>query len=291
MSIVESDKYYFPRGDLVLQIENTLFRVHQDIMVLHSGFFESMYSTPSSDDKEGTSDDNPLHLSKDLCSAQAFTMICKFLYQPILGVLPTATVKELDVWEPVLYATVALEFLGIQENIAKQLSADKKNFLTSTSRLLNIANRINSDELKLDCYYEFVYRTIPLSLSEFAILEGPDLPIITQVRELVRDDVWILTRADVDTSALCRAPSTCSQNLVQLIRKQLGKRNQAHMAGSIFDIPEASNLCTHCDSQRSKLASGCRTKKLDEKVRKWVSDLQSRRLAVDNSESAQATVS
>ncbi|KDN33761.1 hypothetical protein RSAG8_13148, partial [Rhizoctonia solani AG-8 WAC10335] len=79
MSAYRSDKYYFARGDLVIQAENTLFRLHRDILERHSGFFDDMLSMPTNDDTEGT-EENPLILPSDLCPAQSFTVLCKFLY-------------------------------------------------------------------------------------------------------------------------------------------------------------------------------------------------------------------
>lgn len=201
-----------------------------------------------------------------------------------MGVLPTVTVKELDVYEPGLYATTALEFLGIQDCIAKMLCADKKNFLLFTSRLLNIANRINHDGLKWSCYYEFFYRVRPLSLSECADLGTSDLATITHVRELVRDEIWNLTRTDVETSKQCKNPGACSQVILVLVRQQMRRCNQASANGSIFDVSESSNLCSYCDSRGPKLAGTCRVKRLDEKVRKWVSALQPHTVDGNNSE-------
>ncbi|KAF8596124.1 hypothetical protein BDV93DRAFT_563667 [Ceratobasidium sp. AG-I] len=251
-------------------------------MVLHSGFFESMYATPSSDDMEGTSDESPLMLPTGLCSAQAFTMICKFLYQVVVGLLPTVTVKELDLWEPVLDATSALELLGTQNCIVKMLCADKKHFLSSTSRLLNLANRINHEELKWCCYYEFFHRIQPLSFSECAVLGASDLSVITRIRELVRGEIWTLTRTDMVTGKLCKDPRGCSELILSLVRKQIGKCNQIAAKGSIFETSESTSLCSHCDPRGSDWAGVCRVKKLDEKVHKWVSDTESLRFDGDN---------
>ncbi|KDN33380.1 hypothetical protein RSAG8_13529, partial [Rhizoctonia solani AG-8 WAC10335] len=82
MSISRSDECYFPRADLVIQVENTLFKLHQDILERHSGFFEDMFSVPTNDDTEGT-EENPLVLPSDLCSARSFTMLFKFLYRRV----------------------------------------------------------------------------------------------------------------------------------------------------------------------------------------------------------------
>ncbi|KAF8596114.1 hypothetical protein BDV93DRAFT_78736 [Ceratobasidium sp. AG-I] len=179
MNASRSDKYYFPRGDLVILVEHILFRVHQDILERHSGFFEALFASPSNDDTVGRSDERPLRLPRDLSTAQAFTTICKFLYPPLVGALPNVTIKDLDVWEPVLDATLALQFTGIQDYISRGLCNDKKNIHLFTSRLFNIADRIGDEDLKWECYYEFFYRVRPLSLDDGRILGASHLALIT----------------------------------------------------------------------------------------------------------------
>ncbi|KAF8596119.1 hypothetical protein BDV93DRAFT_548515 [Ceratobasidium sp. AG-I] len=265
MDVVQSDKYFFQRGDIVIQVENTLFKVHKDLLERYSGHFENLFSEPTVKE-EGDTTDNPLYLSEDLCSAQAFTMICKFLYPDELGTVPTVTVKDLDIWEPVLDGAINLEIANVQHRILEALIADKKNHHLATPRLLIIADRFEDEVLRWDCYFDLFYRIRPLSLTDAVALGASNLALITNVREQVRNNlIWDLTPADLDTSKLCTSPEVCPGSLVEAIRHRMNTPARNNLACSVFDVLKSASIIT--------LAKSYRTKTLDQKVRDWVSKL------------------
>ncbi|KAF8596123.1 hypothetical protein BDV93DRAFT_528284 [Ceratobasidium sp. AG-I] len=273
MTVARSEKYFFQRGDIVIQVEETLFKVHRDLLERHSGYFENLFDKPS-DEEEWSSPDNPLYLSEDLSSAQAFIMICRFLYPNKLCALPAVKVKELDVWEPVLDAAIALELPEIQDYILKRLARDKKYLHLESSRLLKIAERTGDEDLKWECYFDLFYRVGPISLTDAIALGSSNLALITHVREQVRNDLmWKLAPADMDKSKLC-TKANCQRYLVEAIRLRMNTPPKNHPACDVFDIQESTSLCASCNGARVKLANSYRSNRLDRKVRDWVSKLQ-----------------
>ncbi|KAF8596122.1 hypothetical protein BDV93DRAFT_528283 [Ceratobasidium sp. AG-I] len=290
MSVTQSDKYFFPRGDTVIQVANKFFKVHKDLLERYSGHFENIFREPTTTE-EGESLDNPLHLSEDLCSVQAFTMICKFLYPADLGKLPSVTVKDLDIWEPVLDAAINLNIPNIQDRILEGLVADKKNHHLATPRLLKIAYRTENEVLKWDCYFDLFYRIRPMSLTDAVALGSSNLALITHVREQVQNNlIWDLTPADVDTSKLCNSRAICSQSLVEAIQRRMNTPTLNNPFYSVFDVLRPPLMCANCCSQGVTLARSYRTKKLDQQVRDWVAALLPLPIS-DSDDSESASVS
>ena len=45
-------RYYFNDGNIILLAEDTIFRVHKGLLILHSGYFEKLLSVPQERDAE-----------------------------------------------------------------------------------------------------------------------------------------------------------------------------------------------------------------------------------------------
>ncbi|KAF8596121.1 hypothetical protein BDV93DRAFT_563664 [Ceratobasidium sp. AG-I] len=273
MATSRHSKYYFLSGDIVIKVEDTLFKIHADILERHSGFFEDMFTTPLSDESEGMSDKNPLCLPEDLCSARAFAAICKFLYPSVLGVLPSVETKDLGYWEPVLDASLALQVPSIESYILEKLGCTRKASPSMTARLLGIATRLGYEDLKWECYFDLIYRTYPLGLGELEVLEKQTIELITTIRELVRDDLaWELNDEDVQASKACQRPAGCRDVIVQSIRERLRDFSGNNMGECVFDIENSGGLCQSCDRSCRLLAHSYRRNSLDETVRGWIAD-------------------
>lgn len=274
MSLPRSDKFYFPRGDLVILVGNLLFRVHRDIVEQHSGFFQDLFSQPSSDDKEGTTDDSPLCLPNGLCSAQAFSILCKFFYPRPVGVVPSVMAKDLDIWEPVLEATVALQIPDVQAAILSKLQADR-DFPTVASRLLKIATKIDVKDLKTECIRALAYRVQPLSLAEGVNLGAALTVQVMDIREKVRQKIYNrLNWETMDVSETCKKPQHCRSLIVNMIQATLGQSPVSKP--NIFDIDDHPNLCGPCRSCRLDLAAGYKRDKLDPEVDQRIAEWELR---------------
>lgn len=179
------------------------------------------------------------------------------------------TVKELDIWEPVLDAVANLEMWKVRDCILDDLIADKDNLHLATPRLLSIADRTEDDTLKWECYFDLFYRVRPLSLTDALALGSSNLALITHVREQVRNDlIWDLTAANLDPGKLCTKSGACQRALVVAIRQRMKTIPRDQLPCSVFDVLEAPSLCANCNWTRVELASSYRRNKLDQKVRK-----------------------
>ncbi|CEL60499.1 hypothetical protein RSOLAG1IB_09692 [Rhizoctonia solani AG-1 IB] len=262
---VKSPDYYYARGDLVLQVENVLFRIHRDIISAHSSFFQDMFHTESSDKQEGESDDRPLKLSKDLCSVDSFTILCKLLYPKKICVLPTVLVGELDIWAPALEATQALQMDGAREYILSRFEEDRMNIPSVAARLLGIITNYEetSDALKLECIHSLVIRRGPILTYEACMLGSETMAHISIIRDRVRtlaaSRSWVaiprhpLCKGELESSCQFAIHAGVLANL-RLDPVKLFSGNQGDSMLSIFDIPRDERVCRHCDSVRMDLA-------------------------------------
>ncbi|KAH7332545.1 hypothetical protein B0J17DRAFT_709591 [Rhizoctonia solani] len=185
--LCEPTSGYSPR-DWLIQVDNVLFRVHRDIIESHSTLFSDMLRTPSSDTREGETDDRPLRLSRDLCSIESFTLLCNLLYPKKIGVLPPVLAGELDTWAPALEATQALQMDSAREYILSKLEEDRLNIPSVAARLLGtiINYEEASDILKLECIHSLVTRRGPILAPEAQML-GPDtMAHVSSIRDRIR---------------------------------------------------------------------------------------------------------
>ncbi|KAK7690136.1 hypothetical protein QCA50_006785 [Cerrena zonata] len=94
------ERFYFPEADCVIQVENTLFRVHKFVLARDSSAFQDMFSLPmdqsgSCDQSprfhEGTNDKNPIKLFGD--TAEDFRIMLSLLYSlpPELQIYQTSS--------------------------------------------------------------------------------------------------------------------------------------------------------------------------------------------------------
>ncbi|KAF8749639.1 hypothetical protein RHS01_09887 [Rhizoctonia solani] len=167
--IVWSADYHYPRGDLVLQVGHTLFKLHRDILSTHSNFFQDMFRSASSNGEEGESDGCPLKISQDLCSAESFTVLCALLYPKKIGVLSPVLVSELDIWAPALKATQALQMDGARELLGIIINYEE-----------------TSDTLKLECIHSLIIRRGPILALEAHMLGSDTMAHISTIRDRVR---------------------------------------------------------------------------------------------------------
>ncbi|KAK7692000.1 hypothetical protein QCA50_005405 [Cerrena zonata] len=82
-AVTRHEDYYFDDGNLVLRIENTLFRVFRSTFIRHSSTFSDLFDLPppsQSKEVEGTTDYNPIILSG--ISVVDFERLLWVLYPP-----------------------------------------------------------------------------------------------------------------------------------------------------------------------------------------------------------------
>ncbi|KAF7358564.1 BTB domain-containing protein [Mycena sanguinolenta] len=90
--------YYYPSGDSIIRVENTLFKIHKFPLVHNSAVFASMFELPSGDgNPEGLSDELPIVLEGE--TAEDFRAVVKYIYAPPIQVqiqsIPAAALPEM----------------------------------------------------------------------------------------------------------------------------------------------------------------------------------------------------
>lgn len=286
MSATHSDEYYFPRGDLVLQIEDTIFKLHRDILELHSGFFRDMLSMPTSDHQEGASDERPLYLPKDLSSARSFATLCKFIYPKEAGKVPEVWAKDINHWEPVLEATRALQMTGVQNCILDKFENDTSGISSEPVKLLAWALRsdVPLEKLKLECTRALVYRCLPILPNEGITLGGKAVAQLMYTRERVRALLASLSglgslAQNIILSDSCGSPSSCRGKIYQAIIKNMNmdpqKKPKHSLQADIFQIDDNS-MCDVCRPNKVSLASTLKAPngRLDQEIRRCINTLE-----------------
>ncbi|KAJ1302369.1 hypothetical protein OPQ81_001182 [Rhizoctonia solani] len=221
MDASRSKEYYYSSGNIIIQVEKSLYRLHCDILEVHSGFFKDMFSTPSSDYLEGLHDEHPLHLPTELCSDTIFNALCQFIYPKKPGTLPAISHNDFPTWEPVLEAASALDMPNIQEYILNRL-ADNPTSIPHESgplKMLHWAARTSHDGLMLEGFRTLAWRRLPILPSEMALLGNSLAARAMYVRERARTGLlsqqlsWL--EEDINPHNLC---STRDNFLVMMYR-------------------------------------------------------------------------
>lgn len=260
MSTRRSEEFYFPGGDLVLKIENTLFRVHRDVLARYSGFFHDMFSTPTSDEKEGTSDEHPLRIPGDLCkTAQTFTAVCEFIYPKKLGELPKVQIQDVDAWELVLEASLALQMLDVQTHITSAFQRNTAAIASEAVRFLSWVTRpeIKCDELKLGCIRALVHRRLPLLPAEAAVLGTKTTSELMYIREKVRTLLSTRSTPIAITAITCASHSDCQDKFFRAIDQNMTREWMHSPDQGKHDIFRIENIfaCQACTMSKDYIAS------------------------------------
>ncbi|CAE6467676.1 unnamed protein product [Rhizoctonia solani] len=260
----KSDKFYFPHGDLVVQLDRTLFRLHRDILRTHSGLFEDMLSMPSNDDTEGT-ESNPLSISRDLCSDQSFTILCKFMYPKRVGYRPKISAHDIEIWDYVLKATVALQMTHTRKVILDGLSDDAANIKSNPVEFFRIS--MDYEEAPRDLIVEslaiLAYRCQRITPEEVGALGEKGTCYVNHTRERVREGLVLLSEGDNlrieatpelleylgDKRSACR--KAIFRKLIDNMSVSDKHRRTDNEASNIFDLGSCPRLCDSCVKQGS----------------------------------------
>ncbi|CAE6370078.1 unnamed protein product [Rhizoctonia solani] len=285
MTFLRSETHYFPRGDVVIQVEGILFKLHRDILETHSDFFRDMLSIPIGDYEEGTTDSHPLRLPPDLCSAKSFTMLCQFIYPTEVGKLPVVQVKDFNIWAPVLEATLALQMPGIQRYIMESFERDEHSIPLEAVGLLSLAMRCDAplDTLKFECFRTLAYRRQSLSQNEGMLLGAKTATAVMRVRERIRS-LFIFSDAlqkDIRPHNTCGTRGACQKYIFQQIVKNLsmdpfapGTTEETQDQSDIFQIDSGSFYCYECGPTLVEIARSLRQAKLDEELHRCVDGMR-----------------
>ncbi|KAI0644967.1 hypothetical protein C8Q79DRAFT_912026 [Trametes meyenii] len=173
--------FYFEDGNLVILVENTLFKVFRSTFTRHSSVFKDLFSLPTCPNgmpAEGHDDDNPLHFSG--ISATDFERLLWVLYPPSYAAHKPKTVDE---WRSILSLATRWEFASIRTLAIHEL---RTLSMSPVERIL-LAQEFDIDgRWALSAYTALCERPEPLTLAEGARLGLETALRIAQLREQLR---------------------------------------------------------------------------------------------------------
>ena len=104
--IIYSDKYFLPRGDLYIFVDNTMFRVHHYLLARDSETIcyklEIAESDPKNSEYTGNVQTNPLILQNKFTNPHTFHLLLSIIYNPQYNVYEGYTWRD---WFDILYIT------------------------------------------------------------------------------------------------------------------------------------------------------------------------------------------
>jgi len=173
-------EFYFEDGNLVILVENTLFRVFRSTFTRHSPVFKELFSLPEPGGfpSEGSEDENPLYLSGIL--SVDFARLLWILYPPTYGEHRAHTADE---WTSILHLATRWEFTDIRALAIRELQSLSLNPIDkiALSREFDIQGRWT-----VDAYTALCERPDALTVPEASRLGLETATRIAQMRELLR---------------------------------------------------------------------------------------------------------
>ncbi|KAJ7643857.1 hypothetical protein FB45DRAFT_896290 [Roridomyces roridus] len=157
--------YYISDGNTVLQVENTLFRVHRSMLVKDKSTFDSMFSldaytqntedvyAPSNFMTEGESDENPIRLHGD--KADEFRALAWALYSLPAEIAVSMTIQANDL-QLIHLARIAhkYQFRSTEMWALSALTQFHSNSPASGGGSPPVQNLVQITELSILCEYE-----------------------------------------------------------------------------------------------------------------------------------------
>ncbi|TDL18025.1 hypothetical protein BD410DRAFT_512536 [Rickenella mellea] len=178
-SVSRHPEYYFDDGNLVLQVENVLFRVFRSTFNRHSAVFREVLAAPAdSNNCEGESDRKPFLLLG--ISAVDFERLLSIIYPPVFGVYKTSSAEE---WISVLHLATRWEFDDIRSLAIKELQTKQ---LDPVDRIVISQEYDITSDWTLSAYTILCQRARPLTVDEARRLGIETATRISQLRERLR---------------------------------------------------------------------------------------------------------
>lgn len=175
-----------------------------------------------------------------------------------MGELPTVRIQDLDAWEPVLEATLALQMADIRAHIISKFKSDTTAIPSEAIRLLTWVMRpeIECNELKLDCIRALVYRRLPITSSEAAVLGTKTTSEIMYIREQVRTFLSARTTPITISAIYCTTRKDCEEKILKAIIQNMTTDWMSRPDQGKLDIFLIDNFfaCQTCTLNRNYLA-------------------------------------
>ncbi|RPD67210.1 hypothetical protein L227DRAFT_619446 [Lentinus tigrinus ALCF2SS1-6] len=173
--------YYFDDGNIVIRVQDTLYKLHRSLLERHSPVFRELFTVPQPEGStEGLAEDNPIILSG--IEAIDFTRLLWLLYPPVLATCPITTVDE---WMSIFEQADRWQVDYLREFALARL---RSSYIPPIRKIL-FWTRYNLPPNELiPTYMEIISRKQPLTLQEAEEAGLPMFVKIGQARELVHEE-------------------------------------------------------------------------------------------------------
>ncbi|KAG8994017.1 hypothetical protein FRB94_010193 [Tulasnella sp. JGI-2019a] len=175
------EEYYIDDGNVIFQVETTLFKIHRFFFIRHSEIFQSMFTLPPGEGNtaEGQCDEVPIYLPGT--TAQEFEHFLWIFYSPDFGEYSAPA----DKWCSILKLATQWEFASIRSLAIRKLNELPDEAIQPADRIV-IAHRFQLDGWLLKPYVNLICRPSPLTIEEGRKLGLEDVILLSRAREEIK---------------------------------------------------------------------------------------------------------
>ncbi|KAH9006316.1 hypothetical protein EDB86DRAFT_2794656 [Lactarius hatsudake] len=168
--------YFLPDGDVIIKVEDNVFRIHRFFLTRESKHFRSLFNVAYRD-PPGTSEANPVVLED--ATSEAFADFLWVFYNHEYSIY-NATLEK---WQRILALAQKWGFIQVERLCVREL----ENLTIPAVEKIKIYQDFNlNPELLYDAYVELITRPEPLQMDEGMKLELLTSLKIARARELAR---------------------------------------------------------------------------------------------------------
>ncbi|EJF61195.1 hypothetical protein DICSQDRAFT_106259 [Dichomitus squalens LYAD-421 SS1] len=173
--------YCFDDGNVVLECQGTLYKVHRSLLERHSPVFREMFMLPQPEGSiEGLSEENPITLEG--IEADDFTRLLSLLYPPVLGDCKITTVEE---WMSIFEQADRWQIDCLRD---KALGNLRMSYISPIPKILFWMRFRLPEEDIVQPFIDLIARPNSLSLSEAQAVGLKLLVKIACARDMARDE-------------------------------------------------------------------------------------------------------
>ncbi|KAJ3827046.1 hypothetical protein F5878DRAFT_248054 [Lentinula raphanica] len=171
-------RFYFPDGNVLFRVEDTLYRIHKYFFQRDSPVFGAMFSlpVPNGEQPEGDVDGRPIHLDGIQCVD--FDRLLSVMYPKDFNSSELFTVDE---WQSVLKLSSQWDFDSLRKLAIKHIGC-----VASSADLVLLGHKYDVSEWLLPHYISLCSRDEPLTLQEGRKLGVDTVITINQIRSQIR---------------------------------------------------------------------------------------------------------
>jgi hypothetical protein len=176
--VVRHIVYFFPDGDVIIKVDETIFRIHKHFLTRESNHFRSMFmpSIPCRD-PPGSSETNPVVL--DDAKSEGFADLLWVFYNPKFSIY-SGTV---DKWKRILTLAQQWRFVEVEQLCVREL---EKLPIPPVEKIQIYQDFKLNPDLLHKSYVALTVRDEPLDLEEGEQLGLPTSLKVARARELAR---------------------------------------------------------------------------------------------------------